>query len=61
MSRFHTTYKDIFGEDYKAETYKMVDHSFVFSKKAGKSICTRCGLLAINNEGGMVVPYPMVN
>ncbi len=47
---FSTTYKEIFKEDYQKDTYKMQEHSFVFYSKAGKSICTKCGLLALKNE-----------
>ncbi len=51
MSRaFTTLYKDIFKEDYQKETYKMQDHSFVFSERLRKSVCSRCGLLALKNQ-----------
>ncbi len=44
------TYRDVFGEDYKKESYKMEDHAFVHNKRVGKNVCRRCGLVALNNE-----------
>ena len=47
---FTTVYKEVFGEEFKKDTYKMQEHSFVFSGRCGKSICSRCGLVALKNE-----------
>lgn len=42
-------YKVVFGEDQQEEKYKYEGHSFSRSI-AGKKYCTRCGLIALNNE-----------
>lgn len=50
MAGMKETYKAIFGEEHKKEPYKMVAHSFVFSSRMGKSLCSRCGLVLLRNE-----------
>ncbi|MES1987007.1 MAG: hypothetical protein V4440_03085 [Pseudomonadota bacterium] len=50
MAGMKETYRAIFGEDLQKESYKLINHSFEFNKRAGKSICTNCGLLALRNE-----------
>ena len=50
MACMKETYRAIFGEELKKESYKMIGHSFEFSKRAGKHICTNCGLVALRNE-----------
>lgn len=47
---FKETYKELFGEDYKKDAYKMQDHAFFQHKRIGKSVCRKCGLIALNNE-----------
>lgn len=41
-------FKAIFGEEFVKEKYKHVPHSFQRTV-AGKSYCTNCGLLTLNN------------
>lgn len=42
-------YEKVFGERYVKEPYKFESHSF--SKHvAGKQCCSKCGLLALNND-----------
>ena len=46
---FREQYRQIFGEDYNPGTYKLVHH--VFNKKiVGKPYCSKCGLIALNND-----------
>jgi len=50
MSGMKDTYKAIFGEDLKKDTYKMIGHSFKLSSRFGKSVCSNCGLVSLRNE-----------
>jgi len=49
MNKGHETYRAIFGEDYQRESYKLVPHTFR-AGVVGKSYCTGCGLIALNNK-----------
>jgi hypothetical protein len=49
MARFHDTYREMFGEDYKKESYKLIPHSMVFNKRIGKQVCSNCGLVGLRN------------
>ena len=46
---FKDSYKDVFGEDYKKESYKLIPHSMKFNSKVGKSVCSNCGLVGLRN------------
>jgi hypothetical protein len=48
-NKFHQTYKDLFGDDYQKETYRLEPHSFYFNKRIGKSVCSYCGLVYLKN------------
>ncbi len=41
---------EVINSKGKKEPYKMVGHSWTPLKHVGKSYCTRCGLVALNNE-----------
>lgn len=42
-------FKAVFGDSSTKETYKLVGHSFN-KQVCGKSVCSNCGLIALNNE-----------
>lgn len=50
MTSYSKAYKDIFGEDFKKESYKLINHSFEFNSRIGKSVCKSCGLIYLKNE-----------
>jgi hypothetical protein len=50
MSSMKDTYRAIFGEEYRKESYQMVGHSFHPNARIGKHVCSRCGLVALRNE-----------
>ncbi len=50
MASMKETYREIFGEELKKEAYKMIGHSFKLSSRAGKSICSNCGLVSLRND-----------
>jgi hypothetical protein len=50
-TKFRDQYKAVFGEEYKEDTYKFKPHNFSSGLKAGgKSYCSCCGLVALNND-----------
>ena len=49
MGNFRDSYREVFGEEFVQEKYKFKAHKF--DKKAGgKSYCSCCGLVALNND-----------
>ena len=49
MSKHAALYEKIFGEKYVKESYKYIPHSFT-KRIVGKQVCSRCGLIALNNK-----------
>lgn len=47
LSRKET--EDLLNTPVSKESYKMVGHSFRMLNRVGKQVCSRCGLLALNN------------
>jgi hypothetical protein len=50
MAGMKETYRAIFGEELKKESYKMIGHSFRLNSRIGKSVCDNCGLVALRND-----------
>lgn len=50
MKSYKDSYKELFGEELKRESYKLVPHSFSFISRVGKSVCSRCGLVYLKND-----------
>lgn len=51
MATLKQVYEQVFGERYQKERYKMEPHNYSSGRKAGgKPVCSRCGLVALNNE-----------
>ena len=46
---FSDSYREIFGEEYVRDKYKLKPHKFD-KKAAGKPYCSCCGLVAFNND-----------
>jgi hypothetical protein len=49
--KYKEQYKAIFGEEYKEDKYRFKPHNFSSGRKAaGKSVCSICGLVSLNND-----------